>query len=141
MQIYLASRYSRAPEMREVRAKLVDLGHKVTSRWIDMPYGDPEPVDGVHRWDRDDACRIAIEDMEDLTASDMVVSFTENIADLKKTSKGGRHVEFGAALAFNKIMIRIGPFENVFHLMPGIDEYDSFDAFLSSHWIVDTEEN
>ena len=46
-------------------------------------------------------------------------------------SRGGRHVEFGYALATGKKVRVIGPEENVFHGLPGIAHYKSFDEWLS----------
>jgi hypothetical protein len=123
MHIYLAARYSRHNEMKVNAIALEGYGHTVTSRWIQ----------GQHQLDgerHDEAATFAIEDMEDLTKSDCVVSFTETGESSKRPSKGGRHVEFGAGLALNKRMIVIGPRENVFHYLPNIEIYESLEEFL-----------
>ena len=51
-------------------------------------------------------------------AADAVIIFTEIPNTILAT--GGRHVEFGLALAQGKRVIIVGPRENVFHyLLPG----------------------
>lgn len=63
-----------------------------------------------------------IHDLEDLRAADTVISFT----DEKGGGKGGRHVEFGVALALEKRLILVGPRENVFHTLPEIEHYPTW---------------
>lgn len=118
MRFYLAARYSRQGEMRVVRDMLTDRGHTVTSRWIDGTHDDKPRED------------CAIEDMEDLSKSDVILSFTEDHEESKKKrpGKGGRHVEFGMGLAFNKRMLVVGPRENVFHCLPTIEVFDTIEA-------------
>lgn len=126
MRIYLAARYSRHEEMQENAADLEAAGHTVTSRWIRGSHKlDPDRVD--------EAERFAIEDIEDLTKSDVVVSFTETDekAAKKRPSKGGRHVEFGIGLALNKRLVVIGPRENVFHWLPNVEVYDDLESFMN----------
>lgn len=130
MQMYLAARYSRNEEMREVAEVLRGNGHTVTSRWIN---GSHEQTEGDRHAEADENARFAIEDIEDLTKSDIVVSFTETTDQkkVKRPSKGGRHVEFGMGVAFNKRMVVIGPRECVFHWLPSVEVYDSLDEFLN----------
>lgn len=52
-------------------------------------------------------------------------------ADAARISRGGRHVEFGMALALAKRCIVIGPRENVFHLLPQVEQYDSWEQYLA----------
>lgn len=130
MRIYLAARYSRAAEMREYREVLKELGHTVTSRWIDEPHGnDSEKIRGTQSQGE----IAAIEDMEDLSKSDMVLSFAGNGQSTKaKPSKGGRHVEFGAGLVLNKLSVLIGEPEHAFHWLPNIERYASFEEFIDT---------
>jgi nucleoside 2-deoxyribosyltransferase len=117
MKIYRASRYSRAPQLRAFRSQLERLGHTVTSRWIDG--GHELTKEGSREADHADGIRFAQEDWEDLLAADCVVSFTEE--PRKTTTRGGRHVEFGAALALGKRVVVIGWRENVFHTLPQVE--------------------
>jgi hypothetical protein len=118
MKIYLASRFSRRQEMRLVRDMLASHGHYVTSRWIDL-HDDikaqehsfvPEFLESNPGF----CATYTQHDIEDLTAADCVVSFTG------QGDKGDRHVEFGLAVALGKILILVGPRENVFHTLPSV---------------------
>lgn len=114
MKIYLAARVSRKSELCKYADELRAAGHDVTSRWLGQhdlsPYEDKTPeerqVCGEH-------------DLADVLRSDCVVSFTED-ADIPNTSRGGRHVELGIGIAAKKILVIVGPRENVFHWLPGI---------------------
>lgn len=116
MKIYLASRYSRLSEMRGYRAELESAGHVVTSRW----------VNGNH--EGDNAVRFAQEDYDDLLESDCVVSFTQSPDS--STSRGGRHVEYGIALARGKRVIVVGYRENVFHHLPEVEFFANWEEAL-----------
>jgi hypothetical protein len=123
MKIYLAARYSRHDEMQGIRDVLRTLGHDVTSRWIDCHtdvVGDftasftPEVLN-----QRPEACApLGQHDLDDLDVADTVISFTSN-----GTGKGGRHVEFGYALAKGKRCIVVGPREHVFHTLAQVEWY------------------
>lgn len=114
MKVYLAARYSKHPEMREFAAYLRARGEEVTSRWIEGSHelGD-HPTDEGRR-------RLATEDLEDLKAADAVIAFSEEPRTMSN-ARGGRHVEFGLAIAMGKQIIVVGPRENVFHYLPGIE--------------------
>jgi nucleoside 2-deoxyribosyltransferase len=113
VKIYLAARYSKHPEMREAAAYLAARGHEVTSRWINGSHelGD-HPTDEARR-------RLAVEDCEDLRSADVVIAFSEAPRTVSN-QRGGRHVEFGMALALGKPIYVVGPKENVFHYLPGV---------------------
>jgi hypothetical protein len=120
VKIYLASRYSRIAEMNLVADVLVSLGHVVTSRWIQ---GGHQVTDRGLNDQAEEKLRtlFAIEDLEDLVAADCCISFTEE--PRSSASRGGRHVEFGVALAHRKRCLVVGPRENVFHCLPGVEVY------------------
>lgn len=125
MKIYLAARYSRFPEMQGCRTILEAMGHTVTSRWIngDHDYkGDQSPSE--------QRVRFALEDWDDLMAADCVISFTEEPGKAGGRNRGGRHVEFGAALALGKRVIVVGFRENVFHEMPAVEFFPTWPALV-----------
>lgn len=109
MKMYLAAAFPRHAEVNGYRRDLEAMGHFVTSRWHDSIYrhgslADEDATDDVIRsW--------AVDDMSDLLAADAVISFT----GAQELSRGGRHVEFGIALATGKTLVIIGNRENVFH--------------------------
>ena len=103
MRYHLAARYARRVEFCGYREQLFSIGDTVTSRWLDFRK--------MPSW----SCGIAREDCEDLLAADAVIIFTEIPNTILAT--GGRHVEFGLALAQGKRVIMVGPRENVFHYL------------------------
>lgn len=128
MKIYLASRYSRAAQMRTVRDRLTSFGYVVTSRWIEG--GHELTKEGSTQANHSERARFAAEDWADMMASDCVISFTEE--PRKTTTRGGRHVEFGGALAAGKRCIVIGWRENVFHCLQSVEFFDDWDSCVAS---------
>lgn len=122
-RIYLAARYSRRDEMMQYATKLFMAGQKVTSRWI---LGDHELTEQSLP---EEAARFAKEDFQDICASEIMVAFTE--AEPVGRNRGGRHVEFGIAIAQQMVVIVIGPPENVFHHLEGVIRFDTFDEFMA----------
>lgn len=127
LKVYLAARYSRREEMCRYRNQLESGGHiEVTSRWIN----------GEHQAENDElvhggsATRFASEDIKDLDDAVVVVNFTEEPRGT--SSRGGRHVEFGYALAMRKHVIVVGPRENVFHCIGTVRVFGNWMAALSS---------
>ena len=129
MKIYLAARYSRLKELNLYAADLRDLGHTVDCRWL---LGAHQAHDGALEIDAIQgdtpliARLFAEDDVSDLKAADMIVSFTE--APRSNNSRGGRHVEFGMALALGKKMVVVGPRENVFHTLPAVRQFPDWPA-------------
>ena len=138
-RIYLAARYGRRNELNGYATDLRDRGFEVTSRWLQ---GDKQR----HGKDAADAVEnkegvspvfgrlFAIDDYEDIARSDIMVAFTETP---RTSSRGGRHVEFGIALALRKKIIVVGPRENIFYCLNTnvrhAIEWDDVSAILS-HW-------
>ncbi len=126
--VYLAARYDHLSLMQQYKHRLEQAGFVVTSRWVK---GEHEAQEG--RQDANNAL-YALEDFVDVGKADWVVSFTEE--PNAKSGRGGRHVELGMALAFNKRCIVIGPRENIFHYLPQIVRYETWEDFYG-HEIVD----
>ena len=132
MQIYLAARYSRRIELCEYRKTLLLMGHAVQARWLD----------GNHQLDNDESTdvtaailrgKFADDDFQDCTQAEMIISFTEE--PRSGHSRGGRHVEFGIGLAKGAVMVAIGHRENIFHWLPQVYFFDTWEGFLE-HWIL-----
>jgi nucleoside 2-deoxyribosyltransferase len=129
MKIYIAARFSRRHECNALAHKLKALGHEITSRWV-LPDTDHVIPVGVSAQAADDERRrFAMEDMEDLRECDWMVSLME---EPRSNTRGGRHIEFGAALALGKQLTIIGPRETVFHHLDEVEWYPDADAFLSA---------
>lgn len=125
MKIYLAARYSRHDELQGYARDLEEVHHTITSRWIrgghqisDTGLSEEGSVEERERF--------ALEDMADLDEADWVISFTEE--PRSGHSRGGRHVEFGYALALEKRCTVVGPRENVFHCLPMIAVFPDWEA-------------
>lgn len=137
MKVYLAARYGRAAELREYARELIEAGIEVTSSWLWDAGGEDRELSGIEQM------RVAVVDYHDLARSDAVIAFTE--PPESPWSRGGRHVEFGLALALEKKPLVIGPRENVFYYLPGVDRLPKWNleqvchsltvfATLSSAW-------
>lgn len=128
MRIYLAARYSRRVELQAYRLILEQLGHEVTSRWVwedhELAIGTPLEA-GV---------RFAREDMVDLHRCECVISFTEEPGQAGGRNRGGRHVEFGIALASHHIhrIVVVGPRENVFHYLDQVEMHATWPEALAA---------
>ena len=120
LSIYLAARYGRRQELAAYARLLQAAGHRVTARWLT----------GVHDTSAgmsdEDA---ALEDLIDVERADVLISFTEE-GDVPGRARGGRHVEFGWALARGKRLIVLGPRENIFHHHPRVEVVSGYVELL-----------
>lgn len=95
-----------------------DARFKVTSQWIN----------GNHQAENDElesgsaAERFALEDLRDVEDAHVLVFFSE--PPRSSLSRGGRHVEFGYAMALGKTVIVVGPRENVFHCIDKVSHFE-----------------
>jgi len=124
MTIYMSASYPRKAELRGYRIILQQLGHDVTSEWLnEIDYGD----DGVSMTPGPDYCTLAERDVFDIDRADSFMAFTE---PPNGPPRGGRHVEYGIAVAKCKKLFVIGYRENAFHHLPHVLFFDSFDHFV-----------
>jgi nucleoside 2-deoxyribosyltransferase len=118
VSIYMAAKYARRDEMEQIAIALMNHhGYNITSRWV---FGGEEGKTNEE---------ISIFDLEDVAAADTVVNFTE-YPNMYTT--GGRHVEYGYAIATGKRLVVIGPRENVFHHHPTVEQFDTLSDWLQS---------
>lgn len=126
-KIYLAARYSRREELLTYRADLEAMGHTVTSRWLNGSHQISDEglsAEGT----REERERFALEDWNDLYDASHCIVFTEEPCG--SNSRGGRHVEAGAALAWRKQLTVVGPLENVFYCLGDVEHFDDWAALL-----------
>jgi nucleoside 2-deoxyribosyltransferase len=116
MKVYLASNYSTWPDMQVKAAQLKYLGHEVTSEWIT----------GAHNGD--DRAEYAAIDLRDIDEAEAVIFFSESPEGSR--TRGGKHVEFGYALARGKQIFLVGPPVNVFHHLPQVVQRLKFEDLL-----------
>ena len=124
--VYLAAQFARRDELANYIPAFDAAGISVTSRWLKQM----TPLDGLAaRHTADENRHFADVDIADVDIADGFVFFAED--PLVGIPRGGRHVEFGWALARGKEVAVIGPRENVFHwLLPSSAIYTSVDEFL-----------
>lgn len=123
--IYLASRYSRKDEMRNRAEYLAGFGFTVTSTWLEEKYDPNIKITDI----ADDTNReLAAIDLYDIDRSDTLIFFAED--QNNQPPRGGRHVEFGYALARGLDIVVIGVKENIFHYLKPIKVYPDWQTFL-----------
>ena len=128
MLIYLAARYSRRDEVKGYAEHLKENGFSVDAGWL---YGHQQEseiakvVESATMTMPITARSFAELDYYDLSKADVLISFTESPRGTS-SSRGGRHVEFGLALAWGKPLIIVGPRENVFHTLEQVKQFDSW---------------
>lgn len=113
MKVYLAAQFKEQETMRLWRRVLQDHGHIVTSRWLDHTETN-DPIEANQK---------ALIDLQDIDNSEYVISHTLNRGDL--FTGGGRHIEFGYALAKGIELINVGGIENVFHQLFNVTTVDT----------------
>lgn len=140
-QVYLAARYSRREELCKYRKELQDLGYNVQARWLDGNHqlynGVPIRKIGENLVEGEDnpeanqlRVKFAQDDMQDCSAADIIINFTE--PPRNTTTRGGRHVEFGIGLALGKKLYVVGPRENIFHWLPVVEVFESWDGLFKT---------
>lgn len=118
MKIYLASKFERQAELCEYARQLRDAGHTITARWLTEEFSGGQPWEHLSR-----LRNYAAIDMQDVKDSDMLVVFTH-----EGLARGGMHVEFGMALAWNKTVIVVGPRSTIFHHLPFVRQFNDWPA-------------
>ena len=134
--IYLAARYGRRLELAEHAAQLQKLGFHVVSRWV---FGGHEIEDAVFNHasrerKNEIGAKFAIDDEIDIDRADIFIAFSEPLNDsayiTPDQARGGWNVEFGMARKQGKKLILIGPRVNMFHCLPSIQQYDTWEDFI-----------
>lgn len=119
-RIYVAADYRRQGEARALLEDAERAGFEVTCRWAIQG----EPGDGMGGTVSPDqegfAQAAAVMDLADIRESDVVVQLTTG-----QLARGGRQVELGAALAWGKTILVVGPKEHVFHHHGSVDHVET----------------
>lgn len=128
-RVYLAARFSRRHECHALGQILQAHGCTITSRWT-KPEADHVLPTGISRQAADhERQRFALEDMDDVRAANWTISLME---EPRSNTRGGRHIEFGVALALGHRLTIIGPRETVFHHLPHVEHFDTIDDFVAA---------
>jgi hypothetical protein len=121
-RVYLAAKFSRQDEMRNIAGQLRDNGFLCDPAWLGEAHD--LPVDAAP--DDPRGSKFAADDWHDLRQADTVICFTEKPGDITGRGRGGRHVEMGLALAWEKRVLVVGYRENVFCWLPQVDFFSSW---------------
>jgi len=136
MKIFLSGTFRRRADLQELAAEIEAHGHEITSSWL-KPETDKHDDNSQ---DPADWRKWGEMDLRDIDRSEMFVLVTEPTYELEQyysilgktlngMKRGGRHFEMGYAAAMGKIVVILGPYENVFH--PLFDyRYDTLDELL-----------
>lgn len=73
----------------------------------------------------------AEQDLQDVEEAQMLICISDG---KKQLTRGGRHTEFGIALAMKKPIILIGPREQIFHHHPRVIHCDEVTSMLRGEW-------
>ena len=124
-KVYLAAQYMWRERIKEFAERLEDAGYTITSTWLHER--KPLAIDLTDLSDRFNKSH-ARQDLLDLYASDILILFT--VDPTTPVKRGGRHVEFGLAYAYNKRVIVCGPKENIFHYLDGVSQRNTFEEIF-----------
>jgi nucleoside 2-deoxyribosyltransferase len=116
MKVYLAAAYARRDEIADhARYLQWKSGIEVVSSWLDETYSPTIDITtlpgGINQ-------ALAEKDVQEINSCDLIIFFAEN--QNNQPPRGGRHVEFGIALALGKRIIVVGERENIFHHLPQV---------------------
>lgn len=127
--VYLAARYSRREELCLYADDLRRRGHEVTSRWL---AGAHQVSDAglSEEGTPEERQRFAEEDWADLRRAHVCIAFSEE--PRVSNSRGGRHVELGAALAWGKRVLIVGPAENVFMCLSQVERFEEWEQCVEA---------
>jgi nucleoside 2-deoxyribosyltransferase len=126
MRVYIAAPYS-MKDIIALRAKeLADHGIECTSTWVTEPHKPTIQMDELaaaqHRF-------YAIQDVNDVKRAHIMVFHTD---PTKTLVRAGRHVEFGMAAVLNIPILVVGEErENIFHYLPFVEHFPTWEAALN----------
>lgn len=121
-KVYIAASYPRRAEAQGVMALLELSGVAVTSWWL-----REETKEGYDQENMDHMAGAAARDIADVIEADTIICLTDGKVQL---SMGGRHSEFGIALAMGKTCIIVGPREQVMHYHRDVIQYGAVSGLL-----------
>jgi nucleoside 2-deoxyribosyltransferase len=124
-KVYLAARYSEKLEISEQAEIFRNNGIGVTSTWLEETHHPGTEMSEIHV---DTLTDYANNDLRDIDLADWFVF--HSVEPTIPTVRGGRHVEFGYALAKGKNILVVGPEENIFHHLPEVNHVSNWDEAL-----------
>lgn len=119
IKIYIAGSYGRRAELLEHKLDYIANGGICTSGWLDNPESEAEN-NGLGA----EPATYATRDLDDIMEADALVLFAEPIGI---NARGGKHVEFGFAMAHGKGCFVVGRKETVFQWLPFVRQFDTWE--------------
>lgn len=116
MKVYLAARYCEKNRIAKLAEDLPVLEVESTSSWYKEDF---KPDVSMHDVEVDVLELIAKRDIREIQEADVFVQFT--IDPDSPMIRGGMHFECGYAWALKKPILLVGPRQNVFHHLPGVE--------------------
>jgi nucleoside 2-deoxyribosyltransferase len=127
LKFYLAAGFSRKEEIAAKSCQLVGIGVGVTSTWPTEKVNPNHSLNDVS----DEYLRIHGEkDIREIDEADGVILFTQECT--KPFVRGGRMHEFGYAHGRGKRLIVCGPRENIFHYIPGVEVFPTWNELVTA---------
>jgi nucleoside 2-deoxyribosyltransferase len=120
LKVYVAARYTRKDEVAELAQRIERAGACVCTDWFLQSETDMDDLSEIGRQSA------AERDIAHVRNCDILVMLSGGGA------RGGRHFEFGYAMALGIPCWIVGPRENVFHWLPWVEVFDSADEMLSA---------
>lgn len=128
---YIAADYARRAEVAKMAASLEeDLGLESYTSWSTekAEYNDDASGEGMSGDQQAGAQRAAVQDYQDIRDSGIFIQLTTG-----EKARGGRHAELGIAVALKaeyaaRLILIVGPKENVFHYFPGVVQVPDAEA-------------
>jgi hypothetical protein len=111
LKVYIASRYEDRDEAIELKKWLEQHGFTVVAQWL-TPKDDNQPMSKIKE-DRALCGELGDRAVQDIFECDVLVAMSPRKAHGNGT--GGRHVELGIAIGFQRGTVVLGEPENVFH--------------------------
>ena len=123
-RVALIARLGRRPEMREIAKRLETMGHVMCSTWVQADDEDETLSARQKQY-------AALRNSDDLESAGVAIAFTEHPPMPPGSERGGRHVDFGYALAVCKRVIVCGPRENIAYWHPKVEQVGSVAELLT----------
>lgn len=127
MKFYLAAPFSYKDEIAKKAKQLQNRRIGVTSTW---PWEDAAPQATLADLGDNHLIVNGRKDIDEIDAADGVILFTRE--PTTPFVRGGRMHEFGYAHGKGKRLIVCGPKENIFHYLPEVEVFDSWEVLLTA---------
>lgn len=129
-KIYIAGAFQDIEKINERATELRSFGYVVDCRWLQglhQVHPGATAVEAATETMPPEAQTFALDDVEDLFSAEIFLLFTEK--PYARPMRGGRFVELGMAIAWHKRIWLIGPRENVFCCLPGLEVFKDWETF------------